>query len=277
METLTTVAALRERVRAWQTAGLSVGFVPTMGFLHAGHASLMALARPRCDRLVVSIFVNPLQFGPNEDLSRYPRDLAGDERLCAAEGVDVVFAPTDFYPPDRATTVSVAGLTEGLCGAARPGHFDGVTTVVARLFGVVQPQLAVFGEKDFQQLAVIRRMTTDLGLPVEIVGGPLIRDPDGLAMSSRNTYLSADERRRALSLSAALRAVVNAATAGERDVDTLRAAGRAALEVDRLDYFEIVDPGTLAPLATLDRPARVLVAGWIGRTRLIDNMAVPWI
>ena len=136
METLTTVAALRERVRAWQTAGLSVGFVPTMGFLHAGHGSLMALARPRCDRLVVSIFVNPLQFGPNEDLSRYPRDLAGDERLCAAEGVDVVFAPTDFYPPDRATTVAVAGLTEGLCGAARPGHFDGVTTVVARLFGV---------------------------------------------------------------------------------------------------------------------------------------------
>ena len=277
METLTTVAALRERVRAWQTEGLRVGFVPTMGFLHAGHGSLMALARPRCDRLVVSIFVNPLQFGPTEDLSRYPRDLAGDERLCAAEGVDVVFAPTDFYPPDRAPTVSVAGLTEGLCGAARPGHFDGVTTVVARLFGVVQPQLAAFGEKDFQQLAVIRRMTTDLGLPVEIVGGPLIRDPDGLAMSSRNTYLSADERSRALSLSAALRAVVNAATAGERDVDTLRAAGRAALQVDRLDYFEIVDPGTLAPLATLDRPARVLVAGWIGRTRLIDNMAVPWI
>lgn len=271
MQTFERTDAMQEQARQWRRAGLRVGFVPTMGFLHRGHGSLMALARPRCDRLVVSIFVNPLQFGPNEDLARYPRDLAGDTRLCAAEGVDALFVPERFYDPDHSTNVSVSGLTQGLCGAARPGHFDGVCTVVARLFGVVQPDLAVFGEKDYQQLAVIRRMVRDLCMAVEVVGGPLVRDEDGLALSSRNAYLSAEQRQRGLSLHRALFAM---AASREREVAALRALGLAALRVDRLDYLEVVDAETLSPLQLVDRPARALVAGFVGATRLIDNVAI---
>jgi pantoate--beta-alanine ligase len=245
-----------------------------MGYLHRGHASLMDLARARCDLLVVSIFVNPLQFGPREDLDRYPRDLAGDARLCAAHGVDLLFAPQAFYPPDHATTVSVAGLSAGLCGASRPGHFDGVTTVVARLFGVVQPHVAVFGEKDWQQLAVVRRMVRDLAMPVEVLGGALVRDPDGLALSSRNVYLDPEQRRRACSLSAALRAVQQAAAAGEADAGRLRALGAAAIDADHLDYLEIVGAEDLRTTARVDRPCRALVAAFYGQTRLIDNLAV---
>ena len=273
LSVITAPAALREQTLAWRSAGLSVGFVPTMGALHRGHVSLMELARPRCDRLVVSIFVNPLQFGEGEDLAVYPRDPEGDAAACAGAGVDLLFMPAagSFYPADFSTSVAVSGLSEGLCGGGRPGHFEGVTTVVARLFGLVQPSLAVFGEKDYQQLAVIRRMVRDLALPITVLGGPLVRDEDGLALSSRNAYLSAAERRRALSLHRALEAM---AASGERDVAALLALGRAALDVDRLDYLEVVHAESLRPLRRVEGPARALVAAWIGRTRLIDNVAI---
>lgn len=262
---------------AWSEArwrGGRIGLVPTMGALHAGHAALMDAVRPRCDHLIVSVFVNPLQFGAGEDLDAYPRTLAADLAVCAAHGVDAVFAPTVMYPPDFGTTVHVAGLTTGLCGASRPTHFDGVTTVVARLFGVCRADIAAFGEKDYQQLAVIRRMVRDLALPVEIVGVPTVREPDGLALSSRNIYLSAAQRARAVSLSGALRAMRDAVGAGTRDVDALRAIGRAALDVDRLDYLEVVDATDLTSVQTVDRPARALVAAFLGDTRLIDNLDV---
>lgn len=272
MLTIADPAELAARLRLERARGRRVGFVPTMGFLHEGHASLMRLARPRCDVLVVSVFVNPLQFGPGEDLDRYPRDPEGDTSLCAAAGVDILFMPPSLYAPGHATTVAVAGLTTGLCGAARPGHFDGVTTVVARLFGLLLPDLAVFGEKDYQQLAVVRRMAADLYPTVEVVGGPLIRDADGLALSSRNAYLSPEERLRALSLSAALRAMQAEVQRGERRALALVEVGRGILQVDSLDYLEVVDPDSLVPVERLDGRARALVAGRVGRTRLIDNL-----
>jgi pantoate--beta-alanine ligase len=249
--------------------GETIGLVPTMGFLHDGHLSLMERAREVCDHLVVSIYVNPLQFGPDEDLDRYPSDPEGDATQCAAVGVDTLFTPTNLYDGAHSTTVRVSGLTEGLCGASRPGHFDGVTTVVARLFGIVQPTLAVFGEKDYQQLAVIRRMVQDLCMGIEIIGGPLVRDHDGLALSSRNRYLDESNRRRALSLHRALNAMAQAKTpsTGER-----MALGRALIEADSVDYLEIVDPDSLEPVEQIEGPVRALVAAWIGNTRLIDNI-----
>ncbi len=264
-------------LRAWRAglpAGARVGFVPTMGFLHAGHASLMALLRPRVDALLVSIYVNPLQFGPSEDLDRYPRDAEGDAALGRAEGVDAVFAPASLYAPDFSTVVRVDGLTDGLCGASRPTHFQGVTTVVARLFGLTGAHVAAFGEKDYQQLAVIRRMVADLALPVEIVGGPIVRDEGGLALSSRNAYLSDPDRRRARTLRAALRALQAAYDAGERDVDALRAVARACVDADRLDYLEVVDAASLRALHRVEGPARALIAAFYGATRLIDNVDV---
>jgi pantoate--beta-alanine ligase len=245
-----------------------------MGFLHAGHASLMDLLRPRCDALVVSIYVNPIQFGAGEDLDRYPRDPEGDAATCEAHGVDAIFQPEVMYPPGFATRVRVSGLTEGLCGANRPTHFEGVTTVVARLFGLARCDVAAFGEKDFQQLQVIRRMVADLALPVDIVPGPIVRDDDGLALSSRNAYLSPAERRRGLTLSRALRAMAEAAASGARDVARLRALGRDVLDVDRLDYLEVVDVDTLTPVERVEGPARALVAAHVGATRLIDNVAL---
>jgi pantoate--beta-alanine ligase len=259
---------------AWAEAHTGVGLVPTMGFLHRGHASLMHLLRPRCARLVVSIYVNPLQFGPTEDLATYPRDLDGDLRLCAEAGVDAVFAPSSLYPPGFATGVTIGGVADVLEGPSRPGHFAGVATVVARLFGVTRCRLAAFGEKDYQQLQVIRRMVLDLALPVEIVPGPLVRDDDGVALSSRNTYLSTEDRRRARSLSEALFAVQAAARSGVTGVGALTELGVARLSVDRLEYLSIVDAESLAAIPTLDRPARALVAAKVGRTRLIDNVAV---
>ena len=259
-----------EEMTRWGRGRGRVGLVPTMGFLHRGHVSLMEQLRPRVDALVVSIYVNPLQFGPNEDLDRYPRDPEGDRAKCEAAGVDCVFSPTSMYPPGFQTSVSVHELARGLCGATRPGHFEGVATVVARLFGLTRCDEAIFGEKDYQQLAVIRRMVRDLALPVDVLGGALVRDDDGLALSSRNKYLSPEERARALSLSRALYAMAasGADVAGRLDL------GRGLLDVDRLDYLEVVDAESLAPLERLDRPARALVAGWIGRTRLIDNVAL---
>ncbi len=274
MESVASPDALITQTRAWRQAGLRIGFVPTMGFLHAGHTSLMDRARGDCDRLVVSIFVNPLQFGPSEDLDTYPRDLAGDAAKCRDHGVDLLFVPERFYPRDFSTGVSVSGVSEGLCGGRRPGHFDGVTTVVARLFGLVQPHVAVFGEKDYQQLAVVRRMTCDLALAVEVVGAPLIRDPDGLALSSRNAYLTPDQRARGLSLNRALTAMADAVASGTRDVPQLLALGRDQIRADRLDYLEVRDADSLAPVQTVTGPARALVAAFYGQTRLIDNRAL---
>jgi pantoate--beta-alanine ligase len=265
-------------MQAWARAhrGARIGFVPTMGFLHAGHTSLMDHLRDHVDHLVVSIFVNPLQFGENEDLDQYPRDPEGDATQCAAHGADVLFVPDDFYPDDFTTHVRVDRLTDRLCGASRPGHFDGVTTVVARLFGVTGCSVACFGEKDYQQLAVVRRMVRDLALPVEIVGAPLVRDLDGLALSSRNAYLSVDDRTRALALHRALFAMRDAKASGTTDAAELLALGTRILtpDVDRIDYLELVDASSLEPLAQVDRPARALVAAFVGRTRLIDNVAI---
>jgi pantoate--beta-alanine ligase len=272
MEIVRSFGEVAARTKALRAAGRSIGFVPTMGFLHEGHRSLMRISRARADVSVVSIFVNPLQFGPNEDLARYPRDPEGDARQCEAEHVDLLFLPDGtLYAEAHSTTVHVGELTDRLDGSARPGHFDGVATVVARLFGLVHPTLAVFGEKDFQQLAVIRRMTEDLALDVEIVAGPLVRDTDGLALSSRNKYLSPAERTRALSLHQALFAM---RAERDRDPQRLGSIGRGLLDVDRLDYLEIVDPRSLRPLDTDARGGRALVAAFVGRTRLIDNIAL---
>ncbi len=255
--------------------GVRVGFVPTMGYLHRGHTSLMALTRPRCDQLVVSIYVNPLQFAPTDDLTRYPRDLDGDAEKCAAVGVDVLFIPEGFYPATFRTQVVVSGVTSRWEGAERPGHFEGVTTVVSRLFGVVQPTVACFGEKDYQQLTVLRSMTRDLALPIEVLSGPLVRDTDGLALSSRNVYLTATQRERARSLHRALFAVRDAPAAWNLGQRT--AAGRALVDSDRLDYLAIVDADSLEPLpddAPVTAPARVIVTARYGGVRLLDNVAV---
>jgi len=271
------ISEVRAGVRDARAKGVRVGFVPTMGALHAGHASLMRAARADGGFIVVSIFVNPTQFGPGEDMAKYPRPLAADLEVCRREGANLVFAPSaaEMYPAGFATTVHVAGLTEKMCGAFRPGHFDGVCTVVAKLLEIVRPDVAYFGEKDAQQLAVVRRMVADLNLPVEIRGCPLVREPDGLAMSSRNAYLSADERRRALVLSAALAEARDALRQGER------AAGRIADQVRRrinaadgvnLEYVAIVDPDTLADLARVEGKVLVAVAAEVGNTRLIDNV-----
>ncbi len=276
MDVLTTPELMLAWSRARQAQAHRVGLVPTMGFLHAGHASLMDALRPQCEALVVSIFVNPLQFGAGEDLDRYPRDEAGDLALCEAHGVDAVFLPSvaAMYPEGFSTRVRVSRLTEHLCGASRPVHFEGVTTVCARLFGLTRCDLAIFGEKDFQQLTVLRKMVDDLALPVQIVPGALVRAEDGLALSSRNKYLSPQERLRALSLSAALRAMRDAAAAGEQDVSRLVSVGRGLLQVDAVDYLEVVDPDDLQPLTVLDRPARAVLAATVGRTRLLDNLAL---
>lgn len=274
MITLSSAEAMASWSSERRREGARIGFVPTMGFLHDGHASLMERLRPEVDVLVTSIYVNPLQFGPNEDLDRYPRDPEGDAALCERLGVDALFMPPELYPPGFSTTVSVAGLTTGLCGARRPGHFDGVTTVVARLFGLTRCDVACFGEKDYQQLAVIRRMVRDLALPVEIVGAPLVRDADGLALSSRNKYLSADERSRGLSLHRALFGMQAAVAAGQRDASVLLEQALTTLQADRVDYLELVDAESLEPLSTVDRPARALVAAFFGSTRLIDNVGL---
>ena len=263
---------------AWSLAararGERVAFVPTMGALHEGHVKLLREARGLGQRLALSIFVNPTQFGPNEDLARYPRDLPGDLAKAAGAGTDVAFVPDarDVYPAGFQTTVEVRELARGLCGPFRPGHFAGVATVVCKLFNVVRPDVAVFGEKDYQQLAIVRRMVTDLDMGIEIVGIPTVREPDGLAMSSRNAYLSPQERARALSLSRALFAARDAAAAGERDAAAIVARARAALDVDRIDYVELVDGDSLQPLITVAAPAVMAMAVFIGRTRLIDNV-----
>ncbi len=276
MMILRTTPEMRGQSRTWHRAGESVGFVPTMGFLHEGHLSLVRIAKERCDRVVLSIFVNPTQFGPNEDLAAYPRDFARDEALCRTAGVDAVFYPevATMYAPDHSTWVVEEALTGVLCGASRPGHFRGVTTVVSKLFHIVEPDVAVFGRKDAQQALVIERMVRDLDFAVEIVVAPLVREADGLAMSSRNKYLSADERQRALSISRGLRQAVALYERGERVGAALcgAVAGEIAAAAGRIDYVELVARADLRPVAQVEGPVLLAVAARFGATRLIDNV-----
>jgi len=279
MKTIATIAELRDVLDAERASGRSVGFVPTMGYLHDGHASLMRAARAETDVVVVSIFVNPLQFGPTEDLAAYPRDLERDLALAAEAGVDLVFTPSgdEMYPRPVLTSVSVAEVSAPLEGAARPTHFAGVATVVAKLFAIVGPCRAYFGAKDFQQVAVVRRMASDLSLPVEVVACPTRRELDGLAMSSRNVYLTPDERAAAPVVYTALRAGVAAITAGERDpaaVRDLMARIISAEPLAQLDYAEVVDADSFTVPDPLGGNLRLLAAVRFGRARLIDNVGV---
>jgi pantoate--beta-alanine ligase len=260
--------------------GQTLALVPTMGFLHEGHLSLMREGRARCDVVAATIFVNPTQFGPKEDLSRYPRDLGGDLAKCGSAHASVVYAPEPegVYPAGYQTYVNVEQVSQGLCGERRPGHFRGVATVVTKLLALFRPDVALFGEKDYQQLKVIEALARDLDLGVDIVGRPTVREADGLAMSSRNAYLSAEERQRALSLSKGLFAMQAAVAGGARSCSELVSLGTKPLSDAqvRLDYLEVRDASTLEPLTTLTagRPARALVAGFLGTTRLIDNVAL---
>jgi len=279
VKALETIAELRASLDAARAGGARVGFVPTMGYLHDGHASLIRTARAASDVVALSIFVNPLQFGAGEDLSAYPRDLDRDRALAAAAGTDVLFVPSveEMYPEPMATTVSVAGVSEPLEGASRPTHFAGVATVVAKLFSIVGPCAAYFGEKDYQQLAVIRRMARDLSMPVDVVGCPTRREPDGLAMSSRNVYLSPEEREAAPVVQRALRAGAASILAGERDPAAVRGLVAAIIEAEplaRLDYAEVVGADSFAVPDQLSGNLRLLAAVRFGRARLIDNVGV---
>lgn len=277
MRTAASVAELRSALAAFREKGQSVALVPTMGALHAGHLALVEQARKSAGKVVVSIFVNPRQFGPGEDLDRYPRDLEGDAEKLRAAGVDLLFAPTaeEMYPPGYSTTVHVAGVSEGMEGARRPGHFDGVATVVARLFGLVLPDLAFFGQKDAQQCAVVMRLAKDLGLPVEVRVVPTVREADGLAMSSRNAYLTPEERKAAPALFRALLAAQLVHQLGETKADRVLSAFRLALSTEpllELDAADLVDAATMRPVAKVDRPVLLAAAVRVGRTRLIDNV-----
>jgi pantoate--beta-alanine ligase len=279
MQVIRTVAELRAWSRAVRHSGQSVGLVPTMGALHEGHLSLVRAAKADCSAVAASIFVNPTQFGPNEDFSKYPRTWDKDCAMLEAAGVDVVFAPAaeEIYRPGAATFIEVAGLSDRLDGASRPGHFRGVATVVAKLFLAAEPDRAYFGQKDAAQVAVLRRMTADLDLPVALVTCPIVREPDGLAMSSRNRYLTAEERRQSLVLSRALGAVQAAFDSGERRADALEAAASAEFSAEpavRVDYIALVDWATLEPADLALTGTLFAVAAWLGTTRLIDNLVV---
>ena len=279
-KTVHTIAELRARIAAWKQTGERVAFVPTMGNLHRGHIHLVERARELVPRTVASIFVNPMQFGANEDYAGYPRTLEDDSRQLEAVGLDLLFAPklTEVYPRPLAdmAQVTVPELSAILCGVSRPVHFSGVTTVVAKLFNMVQPDVAVFGEKDWQQLVIIRRMVADLDFPVKIVGVPTVREPDGLALSSRNGYLSVEERAMAPALYATLRVTAERLRVGERDYAVLEAAAKTRLEAAgfRPDYFEIRCSDTLRKPTPGDVDLRIFAAAWLGRARLIDNLAV---
>ena len=270
---------LRHAVARWRGAGARVGFVPTMGALHAGHLSLVALARAHASRVVASVFVNPTQFGPHEDFNRYPRAPEADAEKLAAAGCDLLFLPEveTVYPPGASTRVRVDGPARGFEGDSRPGHFEGVATVVAILFGLVRPDVAVFGEKDAQQLAVVRALVRELHLPVEIVAAPIVREADGLALSSRNAYLTPDDRRRATVLHRALDGARAAIAGGERDARAIVAGLAATIAAERgveLDYAAVVDPATFAPLARLAGEVVIPIAARVGATRLLDNLRI---
>lgn len=273
-----TVKEVREQVKEWKKQGLSVGFVPTMGYLHEGHKSLMDAARKGNDKVVVSIFVNPMQFGPTEDLATYPRDLDHDAALCESAGVDLIFHPEaeEMYEKDFCSFVDMTGLTEGLCGKTRPIHFRGVCTVVNKLFNIVTPDHAYFGQKDGQQLAVIKRMVRDLNMDIEIVGCPIVREEDGLAKSSRNTYLSPEERKAALILSKTV-ALGKELAKTEKDANKVVEAMKKNIETEplaKIDYVEAVDALSMAPVEKLEGTCMLAMAVYIGKTRLIDNTLI---
>jgi pantoate--beta-alanine ligase len=277
MKICTTIDEMRATSRTARQSGKRLGLVPTMGALHDGHLSLMRAAKSKCDAVAVSIFVNPLQFGPTEDLAKYPRTFDHDVQLLEKESVDILFAPTpaEMYTPGAVTYVTVEGLSDKLCGKSRPGHFRGVATVVAKLFHIVEPDLAFFGQKDAAQATIIRRMVRDLNLPIEIVVCPIVREPDGLAMSSRNVYLSPQDRKSATVLNRSLTEVKQRFDQGERNATALIKAAKKVLAQEptvRLDYFEIVDPSTLDPAPKVAGPVLVAVAAVVGTTRLIDNI-----
>jgi pantoate--beta-alanine ligase len=277
MRTVRPVAEMKALARGWRSEGRRIGFVPTMGYLHEGHLSLVRESKARADVTVVSIFVNPTQFGPHEDFKRYPRDLTKDSAFLEAAGVDALFTPEvgEIYPPGYRTYVEVEGLQDKLCGRSRPGHFRGVATVVLKLFDIIGPDLAFFGAKDAQQVLIIRRMAADLDLDVEVVPCPLVREPDGLALSSRNVYLGPAERKAALSLSTGLRWAEKAVAAGERDAARIVAGVRAVIEAEplaRIDYVEAIDPETLEPVAEVRGEVLLALAVFFGATRLIDNV-----
>jgi pantoate--beta-alanine ligase len=279
MKLIKTIAEMRELRKTTRKNGKRLGLVPTMGALHQGHLSLVHTARDKSDIVTVSIFVNPTQFGPNEDFAKYPRNLENDCALLELDHVDAVFVPSidDIYPAGTATSVTVEGMSNRLCGQSRPGHFRGVTTIVAKLFNIVEPDAAFFGQKDAAQVAIIRRMVRDLNMPVEIEVGAIVREPDGLALSSRNAYLTTEQRKFALVLHRSLQHAQRLFGAGERDSAKLIAAGKQEFSREpqaRLDYFEIVDPDSLEPVTKISNRALIAVAGFIGNTRLIDNIIV---
>ena len=278
MKTTKTIDEVRRAVRHARARGEDIGFVPTMGALHEGHLSLVRAAKHRCRAAVVSIFVNPAQFGPNEDFSKYPRTLEKDTEQLAREGLDILFTPStdEMYEPSPAVWVDVAGLSDRNEGRVRPGHFRGVATVVAKLFNVVQPDVAFFGQKDAAQLAVIRRMVRELRYPVEVVGCPIVREADGLAMSSRNVYLSAEERKQAAVLSRALRLAEEAFRRGATDANTLTTTVRQELSTETVsvDYVEVLDPATLLPVDDVKSPTLLAIAARVGSTRLLDNVVL---
>ncbi len=276
MQIINSLQEMQLLARQWRKDGQKIAFVPTMGALHDGHLSLLSEGRARGDKLVLSIYVNPLQFGKNEDLSKYPRDLDADLAKVRPIGVDAVFFPSDetMYPNGYQTYVEVTEVTKGLCGASRPGHFKGVATVVLKLFNIVRPDVALLGEKDYQQLVTIKTMVRDLNLSVEIARMPIVRETDGLAMSSRNVYLSSDERKAALSLSQSLKIAQEAVKNGEKSALNITAKVKSVIEstkLARIDYVKICDAEDLQELDRVDRPARLLLAAFVGKTRLIDN------
>lgn len=278
MELVTTVEEVRSRVKQWKKEGLTVGLVPTMGYLHDGHKSLIDRAVKENDRVVVSDFVNPTQFGENEDLGSYPRDIERDSKLCEEAGAALIFhpAPEEMYAPDYCTFVDMNKLTDVLCGRTRPIHFSGVCSVVSKLFNIVTPDRAYFGQKDAQQLAVIRRMVRDLNFGIEIVGCPIVREPDGLALSSRNTYLNTEERKAALVLSQALKLGKDMMESGETDAVRIRKAMVEHIEKEplaRIDYVEIVDADSLESVQKIENKVLTAMAVYIGNTRLIDNFS----
>lgn len=276
MELVSTVKEVKEYIKVWKKEGASIGFVPTMGYLHEGHKSLIERASRENEKVVVSVFVNPTQFGPNEDLSSYPRDIERDKNICMEAGASLVFnpEPSEMYLEGAATYVNVDGLTEGLCGAKRPGHFKGVCTVVSKLFNIVSPERAYFGEKDAQQLAVIKRMVRDLNFSIEIIGCPIIREEDGLAKSSRNKYLSLEERAAAVVLSRSLKGALELLRDGVRDASIINSSIIEELSKEklaRIDYVEVVDSVSLEKVENIQKPILVAIAVFIGKTRLIDN------
>lgn len=279
MEIIKSIAQMKDKIKEIKGKNLTIGFVPTMGYLHDGHRSLIERARIENDVVVVSVFVNPTQFGPNEDFEKYPRDEKRDADICADSGCDILFMPetSEMYQGNHSTFVEVFGLTDRLCGASRPGHFRGVCTIVTKLFNIVKPDRAYFGQKDAQQLAVIRRMANDLNMDIDIIGCPIIRENDGLALSSRNTYLSDNERKQAVVLYKALQRAKELISEGEYDVNTIKNEMYRVIkasEAARIDYIEVVDNVNLKPVERISGETLIALAVKIGNTRLIDNMVV---